>query len=289
MTDAPPSAAPARKQRLRRLGVRVLVWYIVWLCVAMFIQRSILFPRHLVETMEDPGEGVAGLEKMWLDTDQGKAEAWFVPGQGVSGASPGPVVFFAHGNAEVIDFYPYVLQPYVDLGVSLALLEYRGYGRSAGSPSQKRLTEDAVRFYDMIAARPDVDRDRIVFHGRSIGTGVACALAAHRKPAALILLSPFSSVRSMMAKYLVPPFLCLDPFDNAAVVRELDRPILIMHGNRDEIIPFHYGRGLGDLAKRGQFCEYDCGHNDFPIDSPRYWKDIETFLRESGIVKGVPR
>lgn len=279
-----PATKPSRKQRLKSLGKRLLVWYLIWLCLALVLQRRILFPRHFTEAMADAGEGVAGLERSWIETDQGKVEAWFVPGKGVSAASPGPVVFFAHGNAEVIDDYPYILQPYLDRGVSLALVEFRGYGRSEGSPSQKRLTEDTVKFYDIVAARPDVDKSRIVFHGRSVGGGVACSLANHRKPAAMILQSPFRSFKSMAARYLIPSFLCLDPFDNATVVRALDRPVLILHGNRDEVIPFHHGQGLSKLVEGCKFSEYDCGHNDFPMDSDRYWEDIDAFLRASDVI-----
>jgi len=274
------------KQRVKRVSVQFLVGYLLWLCVAGVLQRHILFPRYLAQAMTSPGEGVARLERIWLDTDQGKVEGWFVPGEGVSAASPGPVVFYAHGNAELIDYFPYILDPYLRRGVSVMLVEFRGYGRSAGSPSQARITDDYIRFYDMIAARPEVDRDRIIFHGRSIGTGVVCSLAQHRKPAAMILQSPFSSVRRIMGGYLVPPFLCWDPFDNAKVVRELDRPILIMHGTRDEVIPFAHGRSLHDVAKKAQFCEYDCGHNDFPIESERYWREISDFLRAHGVVAG---
>lgn len=283
-SPAQSPAAPSWKQRLKRIAVPLLIGYIIWLGVASVLQRYILFPRQFTTVMADAGEGVPGLERIWLDTDQGKVEGWFIPGRAVSAAAPGPVVFYAHGNAEVIDYFPYVLAPYLERGVSIMLVEYRGYGRSEGSPSQTRITDDYIRFYDMTAARPEVDKDRIIFHGQSIGSGVVCSLALHRPPAAMILQSPFSSVRSMMGKYLVPPFLCRDPFDNTAVVRELDRPILIMHGTRDEVIPFAHGRNLHGVAKNGLFCEYDCGHNDFPMESSRYWQDIDTFLRKHEII-----
>ena len=286
--DEPAAGRPVGwKVRARKIGVRLLVWYLVWLCLALVLQRYILFPRSYAEVMENPGEGVPGLEQIWLETDQGQVEGWFVPGLGVSDERPGPVVFYAHGNAEVIDYFPYVLGSYLNRGVSLMLVEFRGYGRSAGSPSQKRITEDYVRFYDMIAARPDVDSDRIVFHGRSIGTGVVCSLARRRKPAAMILQSPFSSVKSIMAEYLVPPLLCRDPFDNAAVVREFDGPIMIMHGTRDEVIPFDHGKSLHAVAKAGLFHEFDCGHNDFPTDSDRYWRQVTEFLLDARILSSA--
>jgi fermentation-respiration switch protein FrsA (DUF1100 family) len=286
-STAPPAKAGWRR-RTRRIAVRILAWYLVWICMALVLQRAVLFPRSYAQTMDSPGEGVVGLEQIWLETDEGNVEGWFVPGRGVTADRPGPLVIYAHGNAEVIDYFPYVLAPYTARGVSLMLIEFRGYGRSAGSPSQKRITEDYVHFYDLIATRPEVDRDRIIFHGRSVGAGVVCSLARHRSPAMMILQSPFSSVRSMMARYLVPPFLCLDPFDNAAVVRQFDGPILIMHGRRDEVIPFAHGRSLHALATAGVFSEFDCGHNDFPTDSDRYWNETFGFLEEHGILPRRP-
>src|SRR5688500_14887424 len=86
------------KTRLRRLTVRLVIWYAVWLCIAVALQRYIVFPRYYAQVMEDAGEGVAGLQKTWLETEQGKVEMWFVPGEGVTPSSPGPAVLYAHGN-----------------------------------------------------------------------------------------------------------------------------------------------------------------------------------------------
>lgn len=258
----------------------------LWLVGGCALQRKMLFPRFVIgDVPSDDIARPAGVERWTLDHDQGRTEAWFVPGEGVSDRTPGPAVVFAHGNAELIDNNVDWLRVYTERGVNVLLVEYRGYGRSDGSPSQVRITDDFVAGYDRLAARPDVDAQRIVFHGRSIGGGVACALASERRPAALVLQSAFTSTGAMAARYLYPPFLVLDPFDNAAVVRAYDGPVLILHGTADTIIPVSHGRKLHALAPDSSLIEYDCGHNDFPVDSARFAEDIEVFLREQHIIE----
>jgi hypothetical protein len=248
------------------------------------IQRQILFPRHLLQPMPGAGKDVPGLEKIWIDSPQGRVEGWLLPGSGVSAQKPGPVVIFAHGNGELIDDWPQEMDGYRGIGVSVFLPEYRGYGRSAGAPSQESIGEDFLRFYDIVAARFDVDRDRMVFHGRSLGGGAVCDLASKRKPCALILQSTFTSVKDMARRFMMPGPLVSDPFDNNSVVRSLDLPILIIHGRNDDLIPFEHAERNRDAAKNVKLIQYDCGHNDCPPDWTVYWRDLHDFLKLNGIV-----
>ena len=88
----------------------------------------------------------------------------------------------------------------------------------------------------------------------------------------------------MAAKYLAPGFLVRDPFDNLSVVKRYRHPILIIHGRRDDIIPYEQGIALHKAAINSHMITYDCGHNDLPPDWNRFWLDIHDFLVESGIV-----
>lgn len=248
------------------------------------LARCVLFPRGMVRPDPRAGEGVPGLVRLWIDSPQGKVEAWFLPGDGVSAATPGPLVIFAHGNAELIDLWPDALAPYRRLGVSVLLPEFRGYGRSAGSPSQRAITEDLVRIHDLALGRPEVDRSRVLLHGRSLGGGAACALASARPPRALILQSTFTSVTAMARRYWIPGFLVRDPFDNLEVVRRLQPRLLIIHGDRDELIPFQHARTLQGAVRGARLLALPCGHNDCPPDEKEYWEAIAGFLREAGIV-----
>ncbi len=282
-TDARPVRGRWRR-RLIKGAVWVVVAYVVWLVAALFVQRRLLFPRHMPSQAAHPGAGLPGLQKWWISTPQGKVEAWFVPAPRASIAHPAPAVILAHGNAELIDSQRQMVLGYRRLGISALLCEYRGYGRSSGSPSQRRITADQGKCYDWLAARPDVDRQKIFFHGRSLGSGVVCALATKRTPAALILQSPFTSVVDMMKWYLIPSFAVLDPFDNEAVLKKLDRPVLLLHGTGDRVVPYRHSQTLHRVARQSTLSTYDCGHNDFPSTSSRFWNEIADHLRRAGVL-----
>jgi pimeloyl-ACP methyl ester carboxylesterase len=262
-----------------------LVLVLSWSLAVLGLQRAMLFPRYAAPPLADAGEGIPGLERLFLDTDDGRVEAYFIPGDGVDAAHAGPMVLFAHGNAELIDYWPNELRAYREMGVSVLLPEYRGYGRSAGSPSERAIREDFERFYDLAAARPDVDRTRIVFHGRSLGGGAVCALARTRTPRAIVLQSTFTSVADMARRYLVPRFLVLDPFDSLEVVRGLDVPVLVVHGRRDSIVPVEHAHELARAAKHAKLVLLDADHNDCPPDWRAFFAEVEAFLRDASLLE----
>lgn len=258
----------------------------VVLAVVVALQRRIVFPRHLVRPAPAAGQGLVGLQRLWLQGDAGAVEAWLLPGEGVSPAHPGPAVIFAHGNAELIDDWPQRLEPYRQRGITVLLPEYRGYGRSAGRPSEAAIAADFRGFYDRLAARPEVDARRIVLHGRSLGGGVVCALAAQRPAAALILMSTFTSVRTMARAFGLPGFAVLDPFDNLAVVRRFPGPTLLVHGRRDRVIPVRHGQELQRAARHGRLVLYpDADHNDCPPDWATFWPEVWSLLRGAGVLR----
>ena len=195
------------------------------------------------------------------------------------------MVLFAHGNAELIEYWPDMLDGLRQMGISLFLPEYRGYGRSAGSPSQAAITEDFIEFYDQLVKRPDVDSKRIIFIGRSIGGGAVCSLIPHRQPAALILMSTFTSVTSMARRFMLPGFLVKDPFDNLSVVATLKIPLLIIHGRQENLIPYEHGQQLHKSAPGSKFITYQADHNSCPPDWNAFFKDARLFLEQAGILK----
>ena len=261
----------------------VLFLYLVYCGLLFVIQRRVLFPRHLIGRPSN-NEDIPGLEKIWVETSFGKIETWFLPQTAGRLTEPAPAVIFAHGNGELIDFWPYELKKLNRLGIGVLLVEYPGYGRSKGSPSQKSITEAFTGAYDVLVTREDVDASKIVLLGRSVGGGAVCILAAKRPSAALILMSSFTSVRSFSSKYLVPDFLVRDPFDNLAVVRAYHGPVLVIHGKFDEVIPFSHGKTLFQEAKHGKIITYESGHNDCPPSWDIFWRDIETFLHDSDLI-----
>jgi len=282
---APATARPAPDKRRRpftrliTIGVRIAALsYIGWCVTLYFVQNRLLFPAGITHASPN-GRPPQHAEQLWLDAAPGvRVEGWLVK---PSSASPGdrlPLLIFFHGNAETIDDSIGHAELYIKLGFAVFLPEYRGYGRSGGSPSQSAIASDMLRFRDLLAGRPDIDPARILYHGRSLGGGVACDLARTRPPSGLVLESTFTSVSGFCWGFGIPPLLCSNPFRNDEVVRSLDAPILILHGTQDDIIPVANGRALRGLARRATYLEMAGHHNDFPTDWRLYERSIGDFV-----------
>ena len=267
----------------------VVACYGVYCALLFLMQRTILFPRNhiVIPTRTDTlGEDLDS-KNIWLQTADGRIEAWFFSPLSNSRLSPAPAVIFAHGNGELIDYWPQMLQDFSRMGIGLLLVEYPGYGRSSGVPTQKSITQAFVAAYDSLLAQKGVDPKRIILFGRSVGGGAICALALQRPSAALILMSTFTSVQSMASKFLVPPFLVRDPFDNLNVIQQYQGPVLLIHGRDDNIIPFSHSSQLHQAADNSCLIAYEAGHNDCPPDWHQFWKDVAAFLAENNLIRNT--
>lgn len=196
-------------------------------------------------------------------------------------APRGPLVIYYGGNAEeVTEYAPETASTYGERAV--LLVNYRGYGASAGSPGEKALVADALELYDWAAARADVDPARIALHGRSLGSGVAVQVAAARGARCVVLTSPFDSARAIAAGiYFWAPvgLLMRHPFDSAAHAPTLRMPALFLVGDSDTLIPARHSWRLADAwagpVERVAFPGF--GHNDVSAH-PGYAAAIQSFL-----------
>lgn len=286
--QAQPHGSSRNRSLVRRVVWRIarvmlLIW-ITWAAVLYFLQDRLLFPRHMARTTAQAGPDV----EVWtIRTNNGETvEAWYLPPKGIqppsdrsSASSPlAPAIIFCHGNAELIDNGLGQADMYRAMGYAVLLPEYRGYGSCGGRPSQRAITEDLVAFHDLLAARTDIDPDHIVYHGRSIGGGLACALAEKRAPAALILESTFTSVAAFAWGYGVPPFLCNNPLRSDRVLPTLKCPILLLHGENDTLVAPAHARRLASLSPHTTLRTAPGGHLDFPRDWGWYEAQIRSFL-----------
>lgn len=259
--------------------------YAAWGALLFIMQRSMMYPgASLAATATDrtPPEGVAPVR---IPFSGGEAEAWFVPGS-ESGRSP--AIIFAHGNAEIIDYGLRDALALSDLGAAVLLVEYPGYRRSDGKPSRDSIGEVYLAAYDWLAARPDVDRQRIVGFGRSLGSGAIGDLSLGRPLKALVLQSPFASVAHFARRYFLPSFLVRDNFDNLAALSAYKGPVLLIHGRHDEIIPFAHSERLAAVAPSAELVSLECGHNDCPPNWADYVTVLHDFLSRSDIVSVKP-
>lgn len=270
------------RPRLRRFGKSVLtcalIFVVVYVVLVLAVQRSVVFPGRTLP----PPAAVAlpvGVEQLYVEHEQGRTHAYFMPGEGVDAENPGPVVIYAHGNFELAENYPWDWQRYTRQGVSVLVPEFRGYGHAHGSPSKARIDADFAAFYEQMIARPDVDADRVVYHGRSLGGAVVASLAEQHPPAALILESTFTSVRSMAWRFLVLPVLVRDPYDTRSVLQDYAGPVLIVHGEEDNIIPISHAHQNHAASQTSTLHTYPMNHNDAWPDA--LLSDIEGFLIEN--------
>ena len=253
------------------LGAGVLMGLLVVYWAALFVwQRALLFPApSLAGAPARPSDAKA----VWLEIAGGSVEAWYLPPlAGVR--APAPLLLFTHGNGELIDYWPSAFEEPRRRGLAVLLVEYPGYGRSGGAPSQPAVTAAVLAAFDWASQQSSVDATRIIAYGRSVGGGAAAVLAGERPVAAMILESTFTSVSVFARRVGAPGLLVRDRFDNLAAVRRFAGPLLILHGEHDEIIPVAQGRALHAAQPSSELYLMPCGHNDCAPP----WAAIEHFL-----------
>jgi fermentation-respiration switch protein FrsA (DUF1100 family) len=241
------------------------------------LERLIFYPDPLLVAI--PADVGLEFEDVRFETADGeRLHGWFVPGRRRE-----TLVWF-HGNAGNISHRVDNLRLLHDLiGTGILLFDYRGYGESSGTPSEQGLFADARGALRYLRARRDVDAKRIVYFGRSLGAAVAVDLAAEAPPHRLILESAFLSIRAMARAIFPVPLALLAPssFDNLGKASRLGGPILIIHGDRDEIVPFEQGRELFEACPEPKsfFRVRGAGHNDtYLVGGAKYFERIAAFL-----------
>jgi len=254
------------------------VIYIGW-CLLLYTQQDrMMFPRDMLSAPTPEAAIPRSVERLWIEPEPGvRVEAWLLRAPvGLDGRAPAVVMM--HGNAELIDECTGDAVRWNLRGRHVLLCEYRGYGRSTGRPSQKGIVGDAAAFYDLLAARPDVDPSNILVHGRSLGAAVAAQLAVVRPAAGIVLESPFRSATSFAARFGVPPFLVKNPFRTTRALRSTPAPVIILHSAEDEIIPISHARALKRARPDATLVELTGGHNSGISTRAEYWNAIDAWL-----------
>lgn len=244
---------------------------IVLVGLLYLMQRSIIFPAPAGELLDALP---AGVEHVPL----GEGHAFLVkPDRSMT---PAPLVVFAHGNAELAQWSLGAFDALLARGFAILLLEYPGYAGTKGSPSAMSIEAAALEALDAVTGRAEIDETRVIAYGRSIGSGAACAIARHRSVAALILESPFYSLKDLVAEKGFPSFLLRDEFDNAAAVAASDAPVFLYHGVNDQLIPITHSERLQAQSEKAVLVRERCGHND----CPRPWPELFVFLERLGLL-----
>ena len=233
---------------LSYVAVVLVAYLIVLLIFRAFEKQLIFFPHYPGRLTGDwKPAGLPG-EEVWLRTADGvKLHAWWI------GAERAEFTFVAfHGNAGNITHRADVYRFLRELPANVLAVEYRGYGRSEGSPSEAGLYRDAEAAYDYLVRQRGMAASRIISFGQSLGSAIAVDLAASHPVAGVVLEAPFPSARRVAQR--VYPFLpglgwvARSKFNTAAKLSRIRAPVLVVHCTRDPVIAFLLGEEVYRLA-----------------------------------------
>jgi len=251
--------------------------YAAFAALMYVVQRSLMYFPETARTAP-AAAGLPQAQEVVLDTADGeKVIAWHVPPRGDK-----PLILYFHGNAGTLNLRAERFRGLTADGTGLLAVTYRGYGGSSGRPSETGLIADAQAAYEFAGAR--VPASRIVIFGESLGTAVALALAAERPCGAVILDAPFTSAAAVAAAsfWFVPVrWLMKDPFYSDRRIGKLKVPLLVLHGERDTIVPIAFSEKLFDLAiEPKRFVRFpEGGHVN--LDGYGALDAVRTFLAEN--------
>jgi fermentation-respiration switch protein FrsA (DUF1100 family) len=259
---------------LKYIALIVILLYLSGVTLLFFFQtRLIFYPGKLSKNYKFKKFPLR--EEVFLKTTDGETiNALFF-----SGKNKGQVILYFHGNAGDLSGWQFAAEDLLPSGLCVFMIDYRGYGKSSGSISEKGFYCDADAAYQFLITEKKIKPDSIVIYGRSIGSGVAVDLAARKKSAGLILESSYSSF-SKLANEKVPfffPSLYLrSKFDNLQKINSVKAPVLIVHGTDDTLIPAVHASELYNRFKgKKELILIDKGqHND--LHSFSEYKDLIT-------------
>lgn len=271
--------------------VRVRMLYLFLSIAALYGVASLAASRLVYEPVRYPNgwwemQPELGARDVWLRTRDGVTlHGWFVD-------SPGSraVALYLHGNGDNLSVRPGHLREMAAAGTGVFIIDYRGFGRSEGWPTERGLYRDADAAYDYLIAS-GYEPGQIVIYGESLGSAVAADLAARRPGAALILECPITSVTDM-ARRTVPVLgpLFVRGFDARRKIRRVRVPVLIMHGDDDRRVPYAIGRSLFEAANEPkQFWTVEGARhqNIVEVAGTRYRERLQGFYEDIGLLSRV--
>lgn len=257
----------------------VAIIYVVVLLLLLLLENKLIFqPSRFARGDWNPPTPNS-VQVTFTSADGTELAGWYMPHP-----DPRGVVLFACGNGGNMSYWSETFRT-LNRERKLTVLgfDYRGYGRSAGSPSEVGVLADARAARTWLAQRAGITEDKIILMGRSLGGGVATDLAQDGCRA-LIIESSFTSLPDVAAR--IYPFLPVrwvmrSRFDSLTKIRKYEGPLFISHGNEDELVPYAMGRQLYDTApsKLKRFYTVEGGgHND--AQPPAYYRELDKFLDE---------
>ena len=224
---------------LGKILLFIAIICIIYLTVLYNIQRSLIFfPFKKYVAPQPPfAENVLTMK------DGTRVMTWYAPGE-----KEKPAILYFHGNAFQLAYYSEQLLAFINQGYTVLMMEYRNFGNTAGITRQSDIFSDAAETYDWLQRQ---GYPEIIVYGYSYGTSVASGLTSLRPVDKLILTAPFSSLYRLVKEKPIPfaGLVLKDHYPSEEYLKKYHNPLLIIHGSKDRLIPYHHGKRLYETAK----------------------------------------
>ena len=275
---------------LRGLLIPAIAAILFWtIALMIFENQFIYFPEKYPKGPYDQARSIPGLQDCWIATPDGfRIHAWFAPAERARAT-----FVISHGNAGNISHRYLLLRSLQKHRYNVLMYDYRGYGRSEGSPSEEGIYKDGCAAVDYVLTLPGVDSSRVFLWGTSLGGAVAVDVATQRPVAGVILESTFTSAKEVAGffyPFLPVRYLMRTKLNSIDKITFLHLPILVVHGTHDTIIPVGFGRRLFQAANEPKEWYEIPGadHDDtFFVGGEEYFNRIDRFI-SNALVKKRP-
>jgi len=239
--------------------------------------HMVFYPLRKIE--QTPDQWGMKYQNVTLSSTAGhKIHGWYIPGK-----NPNRVLLFFHGNGGNISHRQDSIEIFHHLGLNVFIIDYQGYGKSEGTPGEQAMYDDGRAAFDYLATARKFPKKDIVVFGRSLGGAVAARVAAEKQPGAVVLESTFASLPDVASYYF--PFmskivLTRYRFNSVKQVKNIHKPLLVLHSRQDDVIPFQSGVKLYNAANNPRlFVEIVGDHNNgFMQSQPAYEDVLGSFL-----------
>ncbi len=247
--------------------------------------RFVFYPQSSFDLVPEQF-GLEYKDVFFMSGDGERLHGWFFPLQ-----TRGPVILFSHGNAGNISHRLENIKLLAERHLQVFIYDYRGYGKSSGTPSEKGIYADGQAAYDYLVNKEHISPGNIVLFGRSLGGAVAIETALNRDARSIIVESAFLSIKDMARTMF--PFNLLSSmlpshYNNLAKISDISAPKLIIHGEEDEIVPFSMGIRLFEASREPKYfyAIKGAGHNDtFIAGGDEYLETFVSFANKSDGVR----
>lgn len=269
---------------MHRLAIIILIMCLVSLlsgCTGWLVNSMAFYPRNTPEMR--PDTQLLNATEMFIPSSENiSLHAFFFPNDNSE-----EIILFLHGNSGNIYYRMDIVGVLREAGVNVLLIDYRGFGLSTGSPSEKGMYEDSVAAFQFIRNQLGYDSKKIFILGRSIGSAAAIHVASGRDIGGLVLISPLASGKDVMNKFGLwwLSWMVGSSFDNQSLAQDLTAPVIIVHGNKDRVVKIASGKKLYDAMPmtNKRFVEIEgAGHNNLMnLFEDRLWQTVSEFVAET--------